>query len=71
MTGVQTCALPISQIRVPIPYIKLWNYNTMIKIDDKGFNLTNPGIWTHSLHTLKNRSKFTGWNDYNKDEIIK
>ena len=61
----------IPQIRVPIPYIKLWNYNTMIKIDDKGFNSTNPGIWTHSLHTLKNRSKFTGWNDYNKDEIIK
>ena len=25
----------IPQIRVPIPYIKLWNYNTMLKIDDK------------------------------------
>lgn len=61
----------IPQIRIPIPYIKLWNYNTMIKIDDKDFNATNPGIWTHSLHDLKDRSKFTGWNDYNKDEIIK
>ena len=27
----------IPQIRVPIPYIKLWNYNTMLKVDDKGF----------------------------------
>lgn len=61
----------IPQIRVPIPYIKLWNYNTMLKIDDKDFNATNPGIWTHSLHELKDRSKFTSWNQYGKDEIIK
>ncbi len=61
----------IPQIRIPIPYIKLWNYNTMIKIDDKGFNETNPGVWSHSLHTLKDRSKFTDWNQYKKDEVIK
>jgi hypothetical protein len=61
----------IPQIRVPIPYIKLWNYNTMLKIDDKDFNATNPGVWCHSLHTLKDRSKFTDWSQYNNDEIIK
>jgi hypothetical protein len=61
----------IPQIRVPIPYIKLWNYNTMIKIDDKGFKATNPGVWTHSLHELKDRSKFTDWSQYKDDEIIK
>jgi hypothetical protein len=61
----------IPQIRVPIPYIKLWNYNTMIKIDDKDFKATNPGVWTHSLHDLKDRSKFTDWSQYSKDEIIK
>jgi hypothetical protein len=61
----------IPQIRVPIPYIKLWNYNTMIKIDDKDFKATNPGVWTHSLHKLKDRSKFTAWADYKNDEIIK
>ena len=59
----------IPQIRVPIPYIKLWNYNNMIKIDDKGFNQTNPGVWTHSLHTLMDRSKFTDWSRYKDDEI--
>ena len=61
----------IPQIRVPIPYIKLWNYNTMIKIDDKDFNATNPGVWSHSLHTLKDRSKFTDWSQYKKDKVIK
>lgn len=61
----------IPQIRVPIPYIKLWNYNTMLKIDDKDFKATNPGIWTHSLHDLKDRTKFTSWNQYENDEIIK
>jgi hypothetical protein len=61
----------IPQIRVPIPYTKLWNYNTMLKIDDKGFNATNPGVWTHSLHDLMDRNAFTDWTQYNQDEIIK
>lgn len=61
----------IPQIRVPIPYIALWNYNTMIKIDDKDFNATNPGVWSHSLHTLMDRSKFTDWKQYTNDRIIK
>jgi len=61
----------IPQIRVPIPYIKLWNYNTMLKIDDKGFNATNPGVWTHSLHSLQDREKFTTWSQYKNDTILK
>ena len=61
----------IPQIRVPIPYVKLWNYNTMLKIDDKDFKATNPGVWSHSLHTLMDRSKFTDWSQYKNDEIVK
>jgi hypothetical protein len=61
----------IPQIRVPIPYIKLWNYNTMLKIDDKDFNATNPGVWSHSLHDLQDRSKFTPWDAYKNDKVIK
>lgn len=61
----------IPQIRVPIPYIKLWNYNTMVKIDDKDFNATNPGVWSHSLHSLTNRENFTDWAQYKNDSIIK
>ena len=61
----------IPQIRVPIPYIKLWNYNTTIKIDDKDFKATNPGVWSHSLHNLMDREKFTSWDKYKNDKIIK
>lgn len=60
----------IPQIRVPIPYIKLWNYNTMIKIDDKDFNATNPGVWSHSLQALLKRDNFTDWDKYGNDEIV-
>jgi len=61
----------IPQIRIPIPYIRLWNYNTMLKIDDKDFKATNPGVWSHSLHTLMDRNKFTDWAQYKNDKIIK
>jgi hypothetical protein len=69
--GLNECDNFIPQIRVPIPYIKLWNYNTMLKIDDKDFKATNPGVWSHSLHTLQDRSKFTDWNQYKNDKVIK
>lgn len=61
----------IPQIRVPIPYITLLNYNTMLKIDDKDFDATNPGVWTHSLHKLMNRENFTDWSKYSNDKVIK
>jgi len=61
----------IPQIRVPIPYTKSWNYNTMIKIDDIDFKSTNPGVWSHSLHDLMNRDKFTDWSRYKQDKVIK
>lgn len=60
----------IPQIRVPIPYVNLWNYNTMVKIDDKGFRETNPGVWCHSLHDLMAHEKFTDWLKYKNDIII-
>ncbi len=60
----------IPQIRVPIPYTKLWNYNTMIKIDEKDFKATNPGVWTHSLHKLMSRDHFTSWDQYKGDTKI-
>jgi hypothetical protein len=68
--GLCECDNFIPQIRVPIPYIKLWNYNTMLKIDDKDFKATNPGVWTHSLHDLMDRSKFTDWAQYKDDKVL-
>jgi hypothetical protein len=60
----------IPQIRISIPYVKLWNYNTMIKIDDNDFDATNPGVWTHSLHSLMSRRTFTDWDQYNEDSTL-
>ena len=60
----------IPQIRVSIPYTKLWNYNTMLKIDDKDFDATNPGVWCHSLHSLMSRDTFTSWDDYKRDSKL-
>jgi hypothetical protein len=60
----------IPQIRVSIPYTKLWNYNTMLKIDDVDFDATNPGVWTHSLHSLMRRDTFTSWDEYSKDQPV-
>jgi len=60
----------VPQIRISIPYVRLWNYNTMIKIDDRDFDATNPGVWTHSLHTLMNRETFTDWSAYEKDQCV-
>jgi hypothetical protein len=60
----------VPQIQVSIPYVKLWNYNTMIKIDDSDFDATNPGVWTHSLHSLMSRRTFTDWDQYNEDKPV-
>ena len=61
----------IPQLRVVVPYVAQWNYNTMIKIDDKDFKTSNPGVWCHSLHDLMDRNKFTNWSKYGLDKVLK
>jgi hypothetical protein len=61
----------IPQIRISLPYIRLWNYNTMIKLDDKDFDATNPGVWCHRLHSLMDPAVFTDWDQYNQDKVLK
>ena len=61
----------IPQISVKLPYLQQLGYNATIKIDDKDFKATNPGVWCHNLHDLLDRNKFTSWDQYGKDEIIK
>lgn len=60
----------IPQLRVPVPYVKQWNYNTMLKIDDKDFKATNPGVWCHRLHNLLDDEKFTDWTEYGLDKPL-
>ena len=61
----------IPMISIKLPYIQQLGYNATIKLDDKDFKATNPGVWCHSLHTLKNRANFTDWSKYTTDKIIK
>lgn len=60
----------IPMISVKMPYMGQLGYNATIKLDDKDFKATNPGVWCHSLHELQDRKVFTDWTKYTKDEII-
>ncbi len=57
-------------ISVKIPEILNFNKHATIKIDDIGFNQTNPGVWCHNLFDLQTDETFTSWNEYVKDEKL-
>jgi hypothetical protein len=61
----------IPMISVKLPYIQQLGYNATLKIDDRDFAATNPGVWCHSLHALQKRSVFTDWSKYTQDEVIR
>jgi len=61
----------IPMISVKLPYLQLLGYNATIKLDDKDFKATNPGVWCHSLNDLKARRNFTDWSKYTQDQIVK
>ena len=60
----------IPMISVKMPYIEQLGYNACLKIDDKDFDASNPGVWVHRVHDLKTRDSFTDWSKYTTDEII-
>lgn len=61
----------IPMISVKLPYIQQLGYNATLKLDDRDFKATNPGVWCHSVHTLQSRDQYTDWSKYTKDEVIK
>jgi hypothetical protein len=60
----------IPQISVKLPYLRLFNYNTMLKIDDTDFKASNPGVWCHRLHDLQDHKVFTPWTKYKGDSPL-
>ena len=44
--------------------------NVIIKIDDKDFRATNPGVWCWSVRDMIDETHFTDWSQYKDDEII-
>jgi len=60
----------IPMISVKLPYIQQLGYNATLKLDDRDFAATNPGVWCHSIHDLQNRDRFTDWSKYTKDQVL-
>jgi hypothetical protein len=60
----------VPMISVKVPYIKLYNYNATLKIDDRTWGATNPGVWTHQLHDLMSKDTYTYWDQYTQDTPI-
>ena len=61
----------IAMVSAKLPYIEQLGYNACLKLDDRDFNSTNPGVWTHRIHDLKSTSVFTDWSKYTQDKIIR
>ena len=60
----------LPMVSVKMPYINQLGYNATLKIDDKDFDATNPGVWCHSVHSLMDRKVFTDWTEYTQDETL-
>ena len=61
----------VPMISCKLPYINQFNYNATVKLDDTTWGHSNPGVWTHQLHDLMAKDKFTYWDQYTQDEEIK
>ena len=61
----------VPMISCKLPYIKQFNYNATLKIDDITWGHSNPGVWTHQLHDLMDIKTYTHWDQYTQDEEIK
>lgn len=57
----------IPMISVKLPYISLYNFNTTLKLDDRTWGATNPGVWTHHLPSLMTKETYTHWGQYTQD----
>ena len=60
----------VPMISVKLPYIQLFNYNTTVKLDDTTWGATNSGVWTHQLHDLMSKDKYTYWDQYKQDTSV-
>lgn len=60
----------VPMISVKLPYINQLNYNATLKLDDRTWGASNPGVWTHQLHDLLSKDKYTHWDQYTQDEVI-
>jgi hypothetical protein len=57
-------------ISVKLPYICQLGYNAVLKLDDKDYDATNPGVWCHRIHDLMDKDVFTHWHQYLDDKTL-
>jgi len=60
----------VPMISVKLPYINQLNYNATLKLDDRTWGATNPGVWTHQLQDLMSKDKYTHWDQYTQDTTL-
>ena len=60
----------VAMISVKLPYIKQFNYNATIKLDDRTWGDTNSGVWSMSLHELMKNEAYTHWDQYTNDTNV-
>jgi hypothetical protein len=68
--GIWQSRLFIPLLGVRIPKIETSSTNLTVKIDDIDFNATNPGVWCIHHHELTDSNRFTGWAEYESDDIV-
>ena len=44
--------------------------NVVIKVDDKDFKATNPGVWCWTVKEMADKKHFTGWDQYGGDKTL-
>ena len=69
-SGYSEYARFVPMISVKLPYINQLNYNATLKLDDRTWGATNPGVWTHHLQSLMSKDKFTYWDQYTQDTSL-
>lgn len=68
--GVWHSRLFIPLLSVRIPKIETSSVNLTVKIDDVDFAATNPGVWTMHFSEVTDSNRFTGWNEYESDDVV-
>jgi hypothetical protein len=69
--GIWQSRIFVPLLSVRIPKIETSSPNLTVKIDDVDFNATNPGVWCMHFHEVTDSNRFTGWDEYGTDVVIK
>lgn len=53
-----------------VKHIETISKNFTVKLDDDTFNETNRGVWTLPVDQLVDSNRFTGWGEYENEEVL-